>query len=38
MAWRFLKHYGSGKAIEMLEEFASAVVTFDPESAVCRSA
>lgn len=33
MVWRFLKHYGVSKANDVLEEFASTVVAFDPESA-----
>ena len=33
MVWRFLKHYGMGKATDALEEFATAVVAFDPEAA-----
>ncbi len=33
MVWRFLKHYGMGKASEVLDEFASAVVAFDPDTA-----
>ena len=33
MVWRFLKHYGMTKATEVVEEFASAVVEFDPETA-----
>lgn len=33
MVWRFLKHYGMGKAGEVLDEFASAVVAFDPDNA-----
>ncbi len=33
MVWRFLKHYGMGKAGDVLEEFASAVVAFDPDTA-----
>jgi chromosome segregation ATPase len=33
MVWRFLKHYGKSKAGEVLDEFARAVVTFDPEVA-----
>ena len=33
MVWRFLKHYGVGKAGDMLDEFASAVVAFDPDNA-----
>ena len=33
MVWRFLKHYGVNKATEVLEDFTSAVVAFDPETA-----
>lgn len=33
MVWRFLKHYGMGKAGEVLDEFTSAVVAFDPDTA-----
>jgi chromosome segregation ATPase len=33
MVWRFLKHYGMSKASDVLDEFASAVVAFDPETA-----
>jgi chromosome segregation ATPase len=33
MVWRFLKHYGVSKANDVLEEFASTVVAFDPQSA-----
>ncbi len=33
MVWRFLKQYGMSKAGEVLDEFASAVVAFDPEVA-----
>lgn len=33
MVWRFLKHYGTSKASGVLEEFAQAVVAFDPQSA-----
>lgn len=33
MVWRFLKHYGAGKANEVLEDFTAAVVAFDPEMA-----
>lgn len=33
MVWRFLKHYGMSKAGEVLDEFATAVVKFDPEAA-----
>ena len=33
VVWRFLKHYGMNKATDVLNEFASAVVAFDPETA-----
>ena len=33
MVWRFLKHYGMSKATDALEDFATAVVAFDPEAA-----
>ncbi len=33
MVWRFLKHYGMSKAADVLDEFASAVVAFDPKAA-----
>ena len=33
MVWRFLKHYGMSKATDVLDEFASAVVAFDPKAA-----
>lgn len=33
MVWRFLQHYGMNKATSVLNEFASAVVAFDPEAA-----
>ena len=33
MVWRFLKQYGMSKASDVLDEFASAVVAFDPEVA-----
>ena len=33
MVWRFLKHYGMNKATEILDEFATAVVAFDPQAA-----
>lgn len=33
MVWRFLKHYGMNKAGEILDEFAAAVVAFDPQAA-----
>ena len=33
MVWRFLKHYGMNKATDVLDEFASAVVAFDPQAA-----
>lgn len=33
MVWRFLKHYGIQQARGVLEEFASAVVAFDPHAA-----
>ncbi len=33
MVWRFLKQYGMSKASDVLDEFASAVVAFDPEIA-----
>ena len=33
MVWRFLKHYGKAKAGEVLDEFVSAVASFDPETA-----
>ena len=33
MVWRFLKHYGMNKATDILDEFATAVVAFDPQSA-----
>lgn len=33
MVWRFLKHYGMHKATGILDEFASAVVAFDPQAA-----
>lgn len=33
MVWRFLKHYGMTKANGLLDDFASAVVAFDPETA-----
>jgi chromosome segregation ATPase len=33
MVWRFLKHYGMNKANDVLEEFASTVVAFDPQAA-----
>ena len=33
MVWRFLKQYGMSKAGEVLDEFAGAVVAFDPETA-----
>jgi len=33
VVWRFLKHYGMAKAGGVLEEFAAAVVEFDPDAA-----
>ena len=33
MVWRFLKHYGMNKATDVLDEFATAVVAFDPQAA-----
>lgn len=33
MVWRFLKNFGATKASTMLEDFAGAVVAFDPETA-----
>ncbi|MDJ0896862.1 MAG: hypothetical protein QNJ92_17090 [Alphaproteobacteria bacterium] len=33
MVWRFLKHYGMSKATDILDEFATAVVAFDPQAA-----
>ena len=33
MVWRFLKHYGMSKASDVLNEFTSTVVAFDPEVA-----
>ncbi|NJO21647.1 MAG: hypothetical protein HC868_00255 [Sphingomonadales bacterium] len=33
MVWRFLKHYGMNKATDILDEFATAVVAFDPQAA-----
>lgn len=33
MVWRFLKHYGISKANDLLDDFAGAVVAFDPEVA-----
>ena len=33
MVWRFLKHYGINKATDVLNDFASAVVAFDPQTA-----
>ena len=33
MVWRFLKHYGMNKAADVLDEFATAVVAFDPKAA-----
>ena len=33
MVWRFLTHYGMSKATGILNEFASAVVAFDPQAA-----
>ena len=33
MVWCLLKHYGMGKAGQILDEFASAVVAFDPDKA-----
>ena len=33
MVWRFLTHYGVTKATELAENFAAAVVSFDPATA-----
>ncbi len=33
MVWRFLKHYGMNKANDVVNEFAAAVVAFDPQAA-----
>jgi len=33
VVWRFLTHYGMNKASEVLDEFATAVVAFDPQAA-----
>lgn len=33
MVWRFLKHYGMNKASGILDDFASAVIAFDPQTA-----
>ncbi len=33
MVWRFLKHYGMNKATDVVNEFAAAVVAFDPQAA-----
>jgi len=33
VVWRFLKHYGMTKASGILNDFASAVVAFDPQTA-----
>lgn len=33
MVWRFLKHYGVGKANDLVNEFAQTVVRFDPAGA-----
>lgn len=33
MVWRFLKQYGMSKATDVLDDFAAAVVAFDPDVA-----
>lgn len=33
MVWRFLKYYGMNKATDVLDDFAAAVVAFDPQTA-----
>ena len=33
MVWRSIKHYGMNKATGIVEDFAEAVVTFDPHAA-----